>query len=458
MENTIFSKAVNTYSSPSNLKITDIRFCDLDGMPFHSILMKVYTNQGIVGFGEVRDIGSKIYALQLKHILLGENPMNVDKIFRRIKQFGGHARQGGGVCAVEIALWDIIGKVLGVPIYQLLGGKFRDAVRCYCDTDIETGERNVGSVMGQALKARMDMGYTFLKMDLGIGILREIEGTLCAPLGYIEEGLRLEKMKEEAEKGGNREEIRHWRRKLYDYENYPHPLTGIHITPKGFDVLEEYLHDVREVIGYEVPLAIDHFGHIGLEDAIKLCRRIEKYNIAWAEDLIPWQYTDQYAILRRSTTVPIATGEDIYLKENFEPLLKAGGVAVIHPDVLTDGGILETKKISDMAIKYGAAMALHMAESPIACMAAVHAAAASENFLALENHHVDIPEWYDLYEGKLPHPLVKNGHIEVPDLPGLGIEGLNEEVLAKYIHPEVPGMWEPTDLFNDDPCHDRTWS
>lgn len=452
------SGAINTYSNPSDLKITDVRFLDVGAIPMHCILMKVYTNQGIVGFGEVRDIGSKKYALQLKSILLGENPCNVDKIFRRIKQFGGPARQGGGVCAVEVALWDILGKVTGQPVYRLLGGKFRDNVRMYCDTDIETEGRNTGYAMGQALKARMEKGFTFLKMDLGIDILREYEGTLSAPLGFVEEGQRLHDKLAEARKSGDVNQIRFWKNRLYDYDNIPHPLTGINVTEKGFDVLENYVREVRETVGYEVPIAIDHFGHIGLKNCIKLCRRIEKYNIAWAEDLIPWQYTDQYKILRASTTVPIATGEDIYLKEGFLPLLREGGVDIIHPDILTAGGILETKKISDLAADYGVSMAMHMAESPIACMAAVHTAAACENFLVLEYHSVDVPVWNDIYTGQLPHPLVQDGFIKVPDLPGLGIEGLDDEVLAKLVHPEVPGMWEPTDLFNDDPCHDRIWS
>ncbi len=127
-------------------------------------------------------------------------------------------------------------------------------------------------------------------------------------------------------------------------QNVAHPFTGIHVTEHGFDVLEQYVKDVRSVIGYEVPLAIDHFGHICVEDCIKLAHRLEKYNLAWLEDMVPWQYTEQYVRLRNATTIPVCTGEDIYLSENFEPLLKAGGVSVIHPDVLTVGGILELKK------------------------------------------------------------------------------------------------------------------
>jgi len=173
--------------------------------------------------------------------------------------------------------------------------------------------------------------------------------------------------------------------------------------------------------------------------------------------LLPWQYTAQYAQLRRAIQVPVCTGEDIYLKENFRPLLEAGGVAVIHPDVLTSGGILENKKISDLAQEYGVAMAVHMAESPIGCLAAVHSVAASENFLALEYHSTDIPWWDELARG-LPRPLVNAGFIEVPDGPGLGIESLDDEIIRAHLHPELPGLWEPTDSWDHERSHDRLWS
>ncbi len=170
---------VNTYSRPSDLRITDMRFADIAGAPMHCTLMKIYTNQGLVGFGEVRDAATKTYALMLKRVLLGENPCNVDKLFRRIKQFGGQARQAGGVCGVEVALWDLAGKAFGVPVYQMLGGKFRDKIRIYCDTDV-SGKPD-GTKMGQALKKRMEMGFTFLKMDVGIGLIADEPGALSYP-------------------------------------------------------------------------------------------------------------------------------------------------------------------------------------------------------------------------------------------------------------------------------------
>src|SRR5947208_675238 len=124
----------NTNSRPSDLKITDLRIATVARAPMTCPLIRIDTNQGIYGLGEVRDGASKMYALMLKSRLLNENPCNIDKIFRKVKQFGSHARQGGGVCAIEMALWDLAGKAYNVPIWQMLGGKFRDTVRCYADT------------------------------------------------------------------------------------------------------------------------------------------------------------------------------------------------------------------------------------------------------------------------------------------------------------------------------------
>ena len=444
----------NQYSSPSELKITDMRFVDITDAPKRCTIMKIMTNQGLVGYGEVRDASSKTYALMLKSRIIGENPCNVDKIFHKIKQFGGDSRQGGGVSGIEIALWDLAGKAYGVPLYQMLGGKYRDEVRVYADTDVDG--KHTGHDMGLALKKRMDMGFTFLKMDLGIGLLLDESGTINAPLGFIDDMKKYASHVLNAQGGSvTADMVKH--QKSYQIVTTAHPFTGIQITEKGLDYLENYVKEVRDVIGYDVPLAVDHFGHVQLESCIRFCRRMEKYNLAWVEDLAPWIYTDHYVRLRNSTCVPICTGEDIYLKEGYEKLIKAGGVSVIHPDILTCGGALELKKIGDIADENGVAVAIHMAESPIACMAAVQTAAAMHNVLALEYHSVDVPWWSDMVNG-LPRPLIENGFIKVPDAPGLGIESLNEELLAQHINPDIPGMWDSTEQWNREFSNDRIWS
>ena len=440
-----------TRIDPANLKITDMRFADIDGAPKRCTLLKLYTNQGLIGYGEVRDASSRTYAAMLKSRILGENPCNIDRIFRRIKQFGGHSRQAGGVCGIEVALWDLAGKAWGVPVWQLLGGKFRDRIRIYCDTDSEGGGRD----MGKALRERMRQGYTFLKMDLGIELLMDKPGCLSAPLGFLEKMREYKQTVFSTPHGSI--DPRAMRGEAYDLFNTAHGFTGIHITEDGLDFLEDYMAECRREVGYEIPLAIDHLGHIPVEDCIKLARRLEKYNLAWMEDPVPWQLTDQYVRLAAATTTPIGTGEDIYLKENFLPLLRSNSLAVIHPDVLTAGGILETHKIGDLAEDFGVQMSIHMAESPIACMAAVHVAAATRNFMSLEVHSVDVPWCEDLAVG-LPKPLIRDGYIDVPDAPGLGIEALNEDLIREKLHPDFPEPWAPTEAWDKEWANDRQWS
>lgn len=434
----------------SELKITDLRVADIDGLPKHMILLKIYTNAGIIGYGEVRDASSATYAKMLKSRIVGENPLNVEKLFNRIKQFGGHSRQGGGVSGIEIALWDIVGKFYGVPVYQLLGGKWRDEVRIYCDTDVDG--KHTGHDMGVALKKRMEQGFTFLKMDLGIELLYDEPGTINAPLGMIED-FKNYNMKAICHQSGSIDKSLMFG-KSYQIFTVPHYATGIHITEKGLDYLEDYIRQVREVIGFEVPLAIDHFGHVAIEDAIRFAKRIEKYNIAWMEDLTPWQNTKDIAKFAQNSCVPICTGEDIFLAENFEEIMKAG-INVIHPDLLTIGGLSEMKRVGHMCEKNGVALAIHMAESPIAFMAAVHVAAALKDVLAVEFHSVDHPEWFELVK---PAVELENGFMKVPDTPGLGIESLNEELVQKFKKADCGEPWAETTEWEKEWSNDREWS
>jgi L-alanine-DL-glutamate epimerase-like enolase superfamily enzyme len=413
----------NTHSAPSELRITDMRIANLAGLPFNASIIRLDTNQGISGYGEVRDGASATYALMLKSRLTGENPCNIDRLFRKIKQFGHHARQGGGVSGIEMALFDLAGKAYGIPAWMLIGGKFRDNILCYCDTDSIAD----GSAMGKRLKARMDQGFKFLKMDVGIGLLKGTADTLIAPPESLAGDAVM------------------------------HPFTGIQITDKGIEQLVDYVEQVRNEVGYEIPLAVDHFGHIGLESCIRLGQALDRFSLAWYEDMLPWQFTEQYKRLSESVNTPVCTGEDIYLKEGFLPLLQSRAVAVIHPDIATSGGLLETKKIGDLAQDHGVAMAMHMAGSPISTLASVHCAAATENFLVLENHAVDIPAWNDLLEG-LENPLIQNGSIKVPETPGLGFSAINEEVFREFLDKTTPMYFESTENWNRELSHDRLWS
>ncbi len=427
---------VNTHSEPSQLKITDLRVVPMFGA-MRSHVLRLETNQGLCGYGEIRDGASATYALMLKGRVLGENPCHVDRIFRKLKQFGGHGRQAGGVVGIEMACWDLAGKAWGVPCWQMLGGKFRDRVRLYADTP----SRRDAQEMGRTLKERRERGFTFLKMDVGIDLLRNVEGALSYPHGQGVEPFV--------------------QSRAPFAMNVRHPFTGIRITDKGLAKLQEYVRTARDIAGWDIPLAADHFGHIAVEDAIKLAQAMDPFNFAWLEDMIPWDYTDDYVRLKNSCKTPLATGEDIYLKEGFMPLFEKKAIAFCHPDLATAGGLMETKKIGDLAMEHGIGMALHMAGSPVLLFASVHCAAATENFLALEHHNADTTFYEDLIEG-VPKPLMgQDGCVRVPDGPGLGIT-LNESAIKECLRrngrdPEKL-YFPPTDEWNRERAQDRTWS
>lgn len=421
---------LQTSSRPSALKITDMRTATVGWGGWKFTIIRLDTNQGISGYGEVRDGASKSYALMLKSRLLGENPCNVDKLFRKIKQFGHHGRQGGGVSAVEMALMDLAGKAYGVPAYMLAGGKYRGRIRIYCDTPNEPD----GTAMGHKLTERLQRGFTMLKMDLGIQQLLGVDGALSWPQGMLPG---------DTPTGP-------------DLRHLMHPFTHVRLTDKGIELMCDYVAQVRTIIGSQIPLAIDHFGHIGLDDCLRLGQALEPFNLAWLEDMVPWHFTEQWVQLERTLRTPVCTGEDIYLKEGFLPLLQAHAVNIIHPDLATSGGILETKKIGDLAQEHGISMALHMAGTPISTMAAVHCAAATENFIALEHHFTEVPFWNDFIDG-LPKPLIQDGFIPVPETPGLGFT-LNEEVVKEHLLPEDPNLFAPTPEWDNERSWDRLWS
>jgi L-alanine-DL-glutamate epimerase-like enolase superfamily enzyme len=241
------------------------------------------------------------------------------------------------------------------------------------------------------------------------------------------------------------------------YGNTLHPFTQVQITDKGLAGLAEYVEKVRNAVGYEMPLCADHFGHFDVNNAIRFGRAMEKFRLAWLEDMVPWFDVENNKVLSTALETPVLTGEDIYcLKDGFKPLIDARAVDIIHPDLATSGGLLETKRIGDYAEENGIAMAMHMAGSPVTFMANVHCAAATQNFLSLEHHSVDDPQWESIVKMTGSQPMVTKGFANVPlDSPGLGIE-LNEEVCRKMAKPE--NYFQPTPEWDERRSHDRLWS
>ena len=409
--------AINTYSHPTELKITDIRaavVCSNYDYP----IIRIDTNQGVYGIGEVRDAGHKENALQYKSLLLGQNPCNVDMIFRAIKRFGSWGREGGGVSGIELALWDLVGKVYGVPCYQFLGGKYRDKVRLYADTPVPKERTPEG--YAERVQGRKEMGLTFIKFDVGIHVLE----------GHGEGGVAGAPTKYEHDLG------RRW--------TAPGTAGGTQLTDKGIARLAEIVAAVREKVGWEISLAVDHFGPITVNDGIRLGRALEPFGLGWMEDIVPWWDVEGNLEITRAIQVPTLNGEDIYLWDGWREMIEKRAIDIIHPDLLTAGGMLETKKIADYAERYGLPTALHFAGSPIAFMANLHCAAAIPSFVALEHHGLDLPFWPDLVTG-LAGDYLEDGYVRVPEKPGLGVD-LNYEAIEANLR--FPGLFEPTDEWN----------
>ncbi|UBZ12988.1 mandelate racemase/muconate lactonizing enzyme family protein [Flagellimonas marinaquae] len=431
---------VSRMSAPSELKITDMRYA-LTNVMGGTAIIKIETNQGIYGLGEVRDAADVRYALFLKSRILGKNPCNVEKIFKSIKQFGGPARQAGGVCAVEMALWDICGKAYNVPAWQLLGGRYRDKVRLYADTPQARSSEEQKKLIDYRMNTQ---GYTWLKMDVAISSLPPDSGTLVNDKFWRDDNGRLSQWGDA--------------RNYMSYGNTMHPFTQIQITEKGLEMLAQRVADVREMVGWEVPISTDHYGHFDLNNGIRLGKALDKFRLAWLEDMVPWQYTEQWRTISEALETPTTTGEDIHFLENFKPIIHNRSVDIVHPDLASSGGLLETKRIGDYAEEFGIGMAMHQAGTPVSFMANVHCAAATQNFLALEHHSVDVPWWESLVKTVGGFKMIDKGFATVPlTAPGLGIE-LDEEVVKAHLHPSDKTFFKSTEEWNELRSHDRTYS
>jgi L-alanine-DL-glutamate epimerase-like enolase superfamily enzyme len=397
---------INKYSAPSDLRITDMRAVTVASNYDYNII-RLDTNQGVYGLGEVRDGGNKNTALALKPYVVGQNPLNIGDILRTIRPFAGHGRQGGGYSAVDLALHDINGKVFGVPIWRLLGDKRRDRVRMYCDTTGSTDPK----LYGERMLARKKLGFTFFKMDMRAATIGDIPGA---------------------------------------FNN-----TGA-MTDKGLAKAGELVAAVKDAIGWDAPLGVEtssgsrvpatgREGKIPVKDAIRIARFYEKFDLAWLEDLFNvegfWDWQG-YKQIREATTTKILTGEGAFgLEEGFKALIDNHAVDIVHPDPGTSGQCRETKRIADYANQHGVDVAIHMAGSPVGTMGAVHTAATIENFLAMECHAVDFINWWQELVTGMSKPFFDKGYVVVPDAPGLGLD-LNEAVIKEHLR--YPGYFEPT--------------
>ena len=386
------------------MKITDLKAITLDRFT----LIRIDTDEDIHGYGEAHC--PKQQVKPLKRFIIGEDPTNVERVMKKIRFRGAFKPFGSPISAIEMALWDIAGKAAALPVYKLIGGKVRDKVRVYCDCGAGVrldpdDPKSAYSPEAYAEKARIRMkmpqGFTILKFDIGF----HGRQLLSVPGGAYE-------------------------------AEATYPTRG-HVTERGLKAEIACVEAVKNVLGDKIGLAVDCGPGQTLPSAIKLAKALEPFNLLWAEDLLTGDlmpYTDPkaYRVLTSSTSTPILTGEQIYLRHGFRDLIEQHAIDIVAPDICDVGGLAEAKWIAEFADLYGLLIAPHNVGLPVAFMANVHAAAAMpQNFIAFEFHSADIPWWEDIVEG-LEKPIIKDGFVTVPDNPGLGIE-LNEKAVRKHL-------------------------
>jgi L-alanine-DL-glutamate epimerase-like enolase superfamily enzyme len=398
------------------MKITDLKCMVISDL--RALLVRIDTDEGISGLAQVeasKHSYLKPHVLYYKRYILQQDPTNVERVMLRIRRLGAFKPWGSSVSAIEMALWDIAGKAAGVPVYKLLGGKVRDKVRVYNGGDMPyspSGLRLEGTSPEDyynhaSKRKKLPGGFTIMKW--GIGFHSRMASTFPE----------------------------------YHYGEQPLPPTQPYLYQTGLTTERGLKHTIacvkalKEALGDEVGLALDCGPGWKVPAAIRLAKALEPLNVMWLEDMITGDYTpytlpDVYRTVTQSTSTPIHTGEQIYLRQGFQGLIEKYSVDIIGPDPCDVGGIMELKWVAEYADMHGILIAPHgIGDGPIGLGALVQVSATvPQNYIAFELPNVGA-EWDGLVKG-LPKNAVKNGFIEVPDKPGMGIE-LNEQAVRKRL-------------------------
>lgn len=387
------------------MKITDLK-CTVIGV---NPVVRITTDEDICGYGEAE--GSKPYlkphVLFYKNYLLGEDPTNVERVMLKIRRMASFKPWGSAVSAIEMALWDIAGKAAGLPVYKLLGGKVRDKVRVY-NGGVRfplAGYSPQDYAENMAKMKASKEGFTIIKQGIGFHS-QMVSGIPDFFYGELQSGA-------------------------------PHANRGL-LTERGLKHVIACVEAMKSILGDEIGLALDCGPGWTVPDAIRLAKALEPLNIMWLEDLITGDYVPYvsagvYRDVTTSTSTPIHTGEQIYLRQNFMDLIEKQAVRVIGPDPADVGGIAELKWIAEYADLHGILMAPHgIFDGLIGLAALVQAAAAMpQNYIAFEYPVAKEDWWYEIVSG-LPNPIVKDGHIEVWNRPGLGVD-FRVDLARKYL-------------------------
>jgi L-alanine-DL-glutamate epimerase-like enolase superfamily enzyme len=392
------------------VRIVDVKCAIIGDNP----VVRVVTDQGISGYGEVESYKPylKPHDLYFKPALVGEDPTNVERCMLKIRQRGAFKPWGSAVSAIEMALWDIAGKAAGIPVYKLLGGKVRDAVRVYNGAIREpmTGWEPAAFAENVRKMKQAQEGFSIVKQAIGFHGPMKTE----VPDYFY---------------GDPQPSLFHGQ------------LVRGMLTEKGMKHTVACVAAMKEELGDEIGLALDCGPGWSVPDAIRFAREVEPFNLMWLEDLItgdyvPWVAADVYREVTRATTVPIHTGEQIYLRHNFKELIEGKAVNIVGPDPCDVGGIAELKWIAEYADIHGILMAPHGTGDGLLGLAALVQVCATlpANYIAFELPTGKPSWWFDIVEG-LPDPLVVDGFIEVWDRPGMGVD-LIPDATRSYLKEE----------------------
>jgi len=332
--------------------------------------------------------------------LVGQDPLNINKLHCDLLW-----RMRGLGAGVEIALWDIKGKKLGVPVHQLMGGKIRDRIRIYCDCH------------AGAFWTAEDYARRWREVrEEGAGVLDPVyepEAYVTQAKRMVDEGFTAIKFDVDV--------ANPWKMDVYDRS----------IGRREHEHIITILGKVREAIGPYVDLAVDLHGSFNLADALRICKDVEHLDLLWLEDPIRWEWgnVDALAKICMQTETPICTGEIFYGAKMFRELLNKHACDMLEPDIPRSGGPIEIRRIAELADMEYMSIAPHNMSSAITAIAAAHICATIPNFLALEYHSHNISLWSTMLDIGDP---IQQGYITVPDGPGLGVE-LNEAEIASEL-------------------------
>src|SRR5690242_3787580 len=412
------------------MRITKIETAVLEAN-YDWTIVKVSTDKSITGWGEAFFApGLTGVIREFNEFLPGEDPRDVDRLTRLMRTAMGATGTAGmgfhAISGVETALWDVVGKASGLPVYQFLGGKYRDRVRIYADCHAGRGLSSLSPVLlprtpgwaqkpGKAKRERIELSPKYHGGQKSEACQIRAEDYARHAVAMKRRGFTALKFDVDVPSE-------------FSLDDFNRSLTR-----KEIDLMAGLVGSLRKALGPEVDLAIDCHWNYGVNDAIKLARACEEFDLLWLEDPVPPENNDAMRRVTEATSTPIATGENHYQRHHFRDLLERAAVDILAPDYQKVGGLLEGRRIADMAEVHYVAVAPHNISSPIGTMASVHLCAAIPNFLALEWHAASVPFFDDLIEGRRA-PLIRDGYIAVTDKPGLGIE-LNEQVAYKYRKP-----------------------